>query len=52
MPIVDSGDVSSDEEEVKCSGRIPQSLMAVEDAAVIQHSRQAVRMLPGGINIA
>ncbi|KAK8740440.1 hypothetical protein OTU49_002909 [Cherax quadricarinatus] len=57
-PIPDEGDLSSEEEEAIPSSKTgqtkpkyPDSIAKVVDITISQHTRQVVRMLPGGLDI-
>ncbi|KAK3865035.1 hypothetical protein Pcinc_029325 [Petrolisthes cinctipes] len=60
-PVPDEGDLSSEDEDPTSptnttrhdptSSKYPDSIPKVVDATVTEHARQAVRMLPGGLNI-
>ncbi|XP_045605361.1 protein odr-4 homolog [Procambarus clarkii] len=57
-PIPDEGDLSSEEEEAipssktgQAKPKYPDSIAKVVDTNVSQHTRQVVRMLPGGLDI-
>ncbi|XP_042220958.1 protein odr-4 homolog isoform X1 [Homarus americanus] len=56
-PIPDEGDLSSEEEEAlpspktEAKPKFPDSIAKVVDSTISQHTRQVVRMLPGGLDI-
>ncbi|XP_047488854.1 protein odr-4 homolog [Penaeus chinensis] len=58
-PIPDEGDLSSEEEDAvphspkteHGKSKVPESISKVVDAIVAQHTRQVVRMLPGGLDV-
>ncbi|XP_064087781.1 protein odr-4 homolog [Macrobrachium nipponense] len=56
-PTIDEGDLSSEEDEEAVSksdqirSKAPDSIAKIVDAVLAQHTRQVVRMLPGGLDI-